>query len=350
MQQRIFLIKNCSLFHNNYRRIRTEWGYAFPNITCPSRQAISKLWLKFHETGNVNDKKRTGRPVSASTDDNKMELYSFLQAKPDTSIRRTSVEVGLSYYSIQIMLKGMKMKSYRPRLVQELKPVDFEQRRRFSLWIERICQGNNFQELDRILFTDEAQFKLNGVVNLHNATYWADENPRLIIERHMNSPGVVVWAGIWSGGIIGPYFFDGNVSGASYLEMIFNFVIPEICTRPELQPLRWHQDGAPAHFALEVRDLLDFLWPNEWIGRSGPVAWPPRSPDLTPMDFSVWGVIKDRVYGRAPNTVPEMKRMIEEEFFTLSQNVMSLQATCRSVRDRCRLCRREGGGHFQQFL
>jgi hypothetical protein len=31
-----------------------------------------------------------------------------------------------------------------------------------------------------------------------------------------------------------------------------------------------------------------------WFGRGGKIAWPPRSPDLTPLDFSVWGYIKEK--------------------------------------------------------
>ena len=35
----------------------------------------------------------------------------------------------------------------------------------------------------------------------------------------MQSPGVFVWAGLWSGGIIRPYFFDDTVDGVSYLNV-----------------------------------------------------------------------------------------------------------------------------------
>ena len=30
-----------------------------------------------------------------------------------------------------------------------------------------------------------------------------------------------------------------------------------------------------------------------WTGRGGTTIWPPRSPDLTPLDVSVWGYVKD---------------------------------------------------------
>ncbi|KAG8274617.1 hypothetical protein J6590_103969 [Homalodisca vitripennis] len=45
------------------------------------------------------------------------------------------------------------------------------------------------------------------------------------------------------------------------------------------------QDGAPPHYLSDVRDFLNDRIPGQWIGRDAPIAWPPRSPDLTPLDF-----------------------------------------------------------------
>jgi hypothetical protein len=45
-----------------------------------------------------------------------------------------------------------------------------------------------------------------------------------------------------------------------------------------------------------VRHYLDESFPNRWLGRGGPVAWTPRSPDLTPLDYYLWGHMKTLVY------------------------------------------------------
>jgi hypothetical protein len=50
--------------------------------------------------------------------------------------------------------------------------------------------------------------------------------------------------------------------------------------------LIWQQDGAPLHDGLNVCSYLDDNF-QEWIGRQGKIDWPPRSPDLTPCDFSM---------------------------------------------------------------
>jgi hypothetical protein len=70
------------------------------------------------------------------------------------------------------------------------------------------------------MWSDEANFKLDRRVNNHNCVYWSSENPKFVIEEHLNVPGVTVWAGICSKGVIGPYFFDETVTAERYLGML----------------------------------------------------------------------------------------------------------------------------------
>ena len=52
------------------------------------------------------------------------------------------------------------------------------------------------------------------------------------------------------------------------------------------------------HFSVgrDVTTFLDEIFPGLWEERGGPTTWPPRSPDLTALDFFAWGFIKDVVY------------------------------------------------------
>jgi hypothetical protein len=64
-----------------------------------------------------------------------------------------------------------------------------------------------------------------------------------------------------------------------------------------LQPeIIFQQDGAPPHWNTIVRDALEKHYPGRWIGRGGPISWPSRSPDISPLDFFLWGYVKDIVY------------------------------------------------------
>lgn len=53
----------------------------------------------------------------------------------------------------------------------------------------------------------------------------------------------------------------------------------------------YQHDGAPAHYDRRVRGYLDATYPDGWIGRGGPIPWPAQAPDLTPLDFFLWGYV-----------------------------------------------------------
>jgi hypothetical protein len=79
--------------------------------------------------------------------------------------------------------------------------------------------------------------------------------------------------------------------------MLELYAVPRLLE--DMQPhVFFQQDGATPHWALNVREFLNEKFPNRWIGRGGPIPWPPRSPDITPMDFFLWGYVKDRVFAK----------------------------------------------------
>jgi hypothetical protein len=47
----------------------------------------------------------------------------------------------------------------------------------------------------------------------------------------------------------------------------------------------FQQDGALPHWARIIREFLDVHFPGRWVGRDRTTPWPPRSPDITPLDL-----------------------------------------------------------------
>ena len=77
----------------------------------------------------------------------------------------------------------------------------------------------------------------------------------------------MIWAGMVSDYLIGPYFSDGPVNGASYSAVLETWLIPQLRDRGLLDDVWLQHDGATAHFALSVRDVLNESFPGRSIGR-----------------------------------------------------------------------------------
>ncbi|GFU18661.1 putative transposable element [Trichonephila clavipes] len=120
---------------------------------------------------------------------------------------------------------------------------------------------------------------------------------------------------LWAGGIIGPYFFKNDeghnvtVNGDRYRAMITNFFIPEL-NNHDVQELWFQQDGATCHTACATIDLLKDTFGDRLISRFGPVNWPPRSCDLTLLDYFLWGYVKSLVYADKPQTLDHLEANI----------------------------------------
>jgi hypothetical protein len=172
---------------------------------------------------------------------------------------------------------------------------------------------------------------------------WAPENPNFVVEEPLHSARVTVLIGIGYYGIVGPFFFDGNVTGQRYLEMIRDSVLPALRQWPNFGDIVLVQDGAPPHWALIVRNFLNEHFRMRWIGRGSPfILWPPYSPDLTPMDFFLWGHLKGRLYrGQRYPDLEALTVRIREEAAQIPLDM--IRRALDNLWERLLICEMHGG-------
>ena len=182
--------------------------------------------------------------------------------------------------------------------------------------------------------------------------YGGLQNPHEIVQHERDSPKVNVLCAISKTKIYGPYLFYGpTVNGASYLAMLQNWLFPKLNERAD--NFIFQQDGAPPHWHNNVRHFLNDTLPQRWIGRTGPQdmalhSWPPRSPDITPCDFFLWGYVKERVF------VPPLTHDLNEPKHRISAAVASIEEdTLHKVWNefgyRLDVIRAAGGGHIEHL-
>ena len=76
---------------------------------------------------------------------------------------------------------------------------------------------------ERLEFSNEVTFHSNGKVNRHNVRIWDEENPHATIEHERDSPKLNVFCAISKKHVHSPFFFEGNVTGDVYLQMLQNW-------------------------------------------------------------------------------------------------------------------------------
>lgn len=333
--------KNCLLATRNYKE-------AFPERRQPRREAFEKLLDRFIRTGSVVYEK-SERTKTVNTEENQLTVLLKVTENPHVSQRTIANETDITRQTIQRVLSNNKMHPYHIQLMQELNNQDFNTRIYFCNWAQQKIEGErNF--FDYVLFSDESTFHKNGNVNRHNFHYYATTNPHFIRFHEQTRWSLNVWGGIVGNFVIGPYFFENRVTGQVYFQFLQNELPRLMNILPEYVKNRmWYlHDGAPVHHTAVIHDHLNNTFPNRWIGRGSPFLWPPRSPDLTKMDFFLWGFVKDQVYRIPPTTKDDMKQRITEVFRSINNNM--LNNVSRAFEERIQACLNNNGGHFEHLL
>lgn len=335
----------------NGRQAHMLYRERFPDRTLPSKNTFIYVERNLRHGFFPNGKHQNPRRKTAQTDENIINILAYLQVYPHTSLRFIASELGTTKSTVQRVVKNHKFHPFKIHLVQGLTPQDPEHRLHFIAELEiKIADDPLF--LNNILWSDESRFHNNGTVNRHNSHYWSQENPKWVREGHFQQMwGINVWCGLFNGGLIGPYFYQDTLTGERYLHFLQND-LPELLDEiplNELSLMWWQQDGAPPHFHGEVRRYINEIFPERWIGRNGTIHWPARSPDMSPLDFFLWGYLKGMVYTTPPVDVLDLQNRIRVACQTVTPAMINAACT-RNLKKRFAFCINSGGSQFEHLL
>ncbi|CAJ0935859.1 unnamed protein product, partial [Mesorhabditis belari] len=133
-----------------------------------------------------------------------------------------------------------------------------------------------------------------------------------------------------------------KVNAQNYLDILKNELLPWSKNHFGNRIWCFQQDGAPAHKAKLVQDwcannFSDFISFNQW---------PPSSPDLNPMDFSVWSVLESQACAKSHKTVESLKKALQKAWEAIDPQY--LLATVDAFPKRLQACIDAKGSHFEK--
>lgn len=359
-EQRLFIFVEWEK-HLNFNSLAAAFMQQF-GVRCPGRKSCYRIRKKIrtqHTAHNLNPG-RSGRPRTTRSDDNILLVMGDILETPKQGLRPRSARLDIERSGLQRILRTeMKIRCYHIQRKHELKPADPAKRMTFCRWYLR-QHSLDASFPDNVIWTDEAHVHLSGYVNSRNAVYWGLSKPTEVVQRGLHPLKITIWCALTSRGLIGPFYFEENgqtvtVNGIRYHDMLLNEFLPALQSFSAAHNVSmgdwWYQqDGARPHIYRPVKAFLSQTFGTRLIGDQLDHPWPPRSPDMTPLDFFLWGWLKQELYKQLPlANLPALKAAVQSILSRLP-DAFCRDACTRAVNTRLRKLRSVGGGHFEHLL
>ena len=101
------------------------------------------------------------------------------------------------------------------------------------------------------------------------------------------------------------------------------------------------QDGVPPHFSCFVTDVLNQRFPDAWIGKGGPIPWPPPSPNLSPLDLRTLCML------RRLRNIQHLQERITSAIETVTRDM--IQKTWQEIEFRLDVSRATNVAHIEMY-
>ena len=187
---------------------------------------------------------------------------------------------------VRILKQDLGYRSYKKRVEPALTDLQKTKRLKFANWVR-----HNFRKEDtlKILFTDEKMFDIDGIYNAQNDRIWAVDREEAdskggVCQRRKFPQKVMVWLGACSKGLTPLIILDkGTVDHQRYISEVLPVAL-EYGNKVFGNEWCYQQDGAKPHTHAASQEWCRNNLPS-FIDKD---RWPPNSPDLNPLDYSIW--------------------------------------------------------------
>ncbi len=340
--ERAFMVTVYAETHNSTETCR-RFALMFPNWGIPSKGTFLSNFHKYqtHGTSENRNTGKSGQPRTVQTPQNIAAVRQEIAQNGQVSVRRNNLP-HISKASFNRITKyDLKYHPYRIQRCHALLQRDLQPHIDHYNWL----LGRPARFLLNIIIGNEAVFQMNGWVNTWNVRAYAiqAQDVQNFVFDHLHSRDkLTVWIGLCGDNtIFGPIFFDNNANWLVYHDMINTDIVPELhqsygTLRNRAIPRKWWvQDGATAHRRILVCDCLQQLFPNSVCGLSYNQVYTLRSPDLTPLDFYLWGYLKKKVFQTHPANLQDLRNWIVGEVQAL-RRTWQVRAAFQDMRERAR--------------
>jgi hypothetical protein len=241
--------------------------------------------------------------------------------------------------------------SYYLQRMQGLMPADFPAQEKFCRCFVQRSAEHFFAS--SVLFTNEARFDRDSIINIYKLHQWAEENPYgLIHSRLQQQFSINMCSGFGGDCLVGPHILKLRLTGNHYRDFLLHD-IPKLLEYVPLavRPGTWYvRNGAPVYFNCDVQDVLSNTYYYRWIGNEGPTARFPFSLDLNPLKFFLRRHLISMIYAALLDNKEALQHRIENACQTIRNYPGVFERMRRSMMRRVEACTKSHGRHFQHIF
>ena len=285
------------------------------------------------------------------------DVKELFDRNPRMSLRGTGTYLGVSFSAVRTRLRKLGKKPLRRGIEPELPERVKRQRKEWCAeMLEKIAEDPTF--LQKIVWTDEKIFKPKWLErgSTQNMRVRVDKSIRkrdvpaelATVERKAWGQSVMAAWGVTARHKLDPYFVDAGakINSQAYQALVSQTYAPYIFARVG-DDFHFQQDNAPSHVS---KSTMKYLIREFGEDRLLKPKFPPLSPDLTVLDYSLWAILDQRlhsVWKDRVNSEATLRAAVKTEINLLSQDVIR-----RAIEDdmprRLRACLAADGGRFER--
>uniref|UniRef100_A0A2M4DS66 Putative transposable element n=1 Tax=Anopheles darlingi TaxID=43151 RepID=A0A2M4DS66_ANODA len=201
-----------------------------------------------------------------------------------------------------------------------------------------------------IVFSDEKHFTIDSATNSRTDRFISPLKTKDVPENikckftSKHPAGIMRFGAVASNGLkMPPVFIKSGVKMITdvYVDILKKHVLPWVKANfGAPQNVVFQQDGAPCHTSNRTQTWLKEnmnFWPK--------VIWPPSSPDLNPLDYSIWAFVQAKACESSHRSVDSLKASIIKAWASMSETYVT--KVCSRFRSRLEKVIENEGGHFE---
>lgn len=317
------------------------------NINRNSREKVKRTINRYNETGSLENRKHKNHKRLKRSHSMIKCVRERIRRNPCRKQKIMALEMGVSLRTMNRTInEDLKLKALNKQYCHFLSNSNKLNRlQRCRALIKR----HDKTSIENILFTDEKIFTIEQKINKSNDKVYGksqilvDKRFKKVTRSHHPSQ-IMVWAGVSIKGKTPLHFVEPGVKmDAKYYqeEVLMKVVKPLNNSLFEGQHWTFQQDSAPSHKANTTQKWLEKNVPD-FINRD---QWPSASPDLNPLDYSLWSKLELKVCSKRHKSLDSLKKALLAEWEKLS--IDEIRASIENWVPRLKACRKEKGDHFE---